>query len=135
MVERVTECLSAEWFDRARQVGADGPGLDEVSGRVQCEITGGPDGDVSCYWVLEDGRVTSGSGGRLADAEVTLTLSWGDAVAVLRGDLDPNVAFMQGRMKVSGSMGVMIELLSLANTPEGRALREGIAAVGELGEP
>ncbi len=129
----MTEWLSAEWFDRARQVSAAGPGLGGLSGRVQCEISGGPQGGLSCYWVLEDGRLASGAGGRLDDAEVTLTVGWDDAVAVQRGELDPNVAFMQGRLKVSGSMGVMIDLLAGANLPECRALREEMAEISEFG--
>ncbi len=127
----MTRWLSAEWFDQALQVWTEGPPVDGLTGLIQCEITGGPDGDVSCYWVFEAGRLASGAGGRLADAEVTATLSWKDAMAVQRGDLDPNVAFMQGRMKVSGSMGVMIDLLSQVNTPECRAQRQ---RVGDLTE-
>jgi SCP-2 sterol transfer family len=125
----MTEWLSDEWFDRARQVWADGPGLGGLAGRVQCEITGGPDGGVSCYWVLEEGRLAAATGGRLDDADVTLTLGWDDAVAVQRGELDPNVAFMQGRMKVSGSMGVTIDLLAAADSPACRALRERMAEI------
>ena len=55
--------------------------------------------------------------------DVTLTTVWGDAVAMQRGDLDPNVAFMQGRMKVAGSMGVMMGCLPLTSTPEYQDLR------------
>lgn len=49
-----------------------------------------------------------------------------------RGELDPNVAFMQGRMKVAGSMGVMMALLPVTNTPEYQALRQEIAAVTDF---
>jgi hypothetical protein len=125
----VTGWLSEEWFDRAREIWPDAPGPGGLSGRVQCEITGGPDGDVSCYWVFEDSRLESGSLGRLSDADVTLTVTWPDAVAVQRGELDPNVAFMQGRMKVTGSMGVMTHLLSRAHSPECRDLRQQMAGL------
>jgi hypothetical protein len=123
----VTKWLSAEWFDQAHELWPDASGPGGLSGRVQCEVTGGPDGDVSCYWVFVDGRLESGSVGRLGDADVTLTLIWGDAVDVQRGDLDPNVAFMQGRMKVTGSMGVMTDLLSRVHSPECRELMPRLA--------
>ncbi len=55
-------------------------------------------------------------------------MGWDDAVAMQRGDLDPNVAFMQGRMKVAGSMGVMMALLPKVNTPEFQDLRRRIAS-------
>jgi hypothetical protein len=124
--------LSSEWFDEVRQIWARSDSIDGVSGRVQCEITGGPDGDVSCHWVLASGRLSSADLGRLDDPEVVLTLSSDDAMAVQRGVLDPNVAFMQGRLKVTGSMGLMISLLSLANTSGCQQLREEIAEVTEF---
>ena len=42
---------------------------------------------------------------------MTLSMSWDDAVAMQQGRLDPSVAFMQGRMKVAGSMEVVLALL------------------------
>ena len=35
-----------------------------------------------------------------------------DARGVLAGDLDPSVAFMQGRMKVAGAMAPLLDLLN-----------------------
>jgi putative sterol carrier protein len=49
-----------------------------------------------------------------------------------RGQLDPNVAFMRGRMKVAGSMGVMLALLPVTNTPEHREWRRRIAEITEF---
>lgn len=125
----MTKWLSAEWLDEACRLWAGGPGIDGLSSRVQCEITGGPEGDVSCYWVLEDGLPQSGSVGRTRDADLTLTLGWDDAVEVQRDRLDPNVAFMQGRLKVNGSMAVMSRLLERARMPECRELRRQLAEV------
>ena len=51
-------------------------------------------------------------------------MSWVDSIGVQRGELDPNVAFMQGRMKVSGNMGKLMALLPLTMSPEYRAIRE-----------
>ena len=59
-------------------------------------------------------------------------MPWSDAVAMQKGELDPNVAFMQGRMKVAGSMGVMMSLLPVTNTPEYQELRRRIAEVTEF---
>jgi putative sterol carrier protein len=59
------------------------------------------------------------------------TLSDTDARAVVAGDLDPSVAFMQGRMKVAGAMAPLLDLLALAGTDEGRAR---IGRVAELTE-
>ncbi len=125
----MTSWLSQEWFDQAAQIWAEAPGLDGLSGRVQCEINGGPEGDVSCYWVFDTGSLGPAGVGRIENPEVSLTVSWDDAVAVQRGDLDPSVAFMQGRLKVNGSMGVMTELLARAHTPECRERQRKVAEI------
>ena len=85
------------------------------------------------------GRQDAVTGG-LDDATVMLSdfridelaTVWQDAVDMERGELDPNVAFMQGRMKVAGSMGVMIELLVATRTPEYQDLRRRVAAVTQF---
>jgi putative sterol carrier protein len=128
----VTKWLSTEWFDQTRAMAAEQPEHPGLSARIQYELTGGPEGDASYYWILEDGRLTSSALGPIDDPEVTLTIGWADAMAMQRGELDPNVAFMQGRMKVAGSMGVMMALLPVTNTPEYQALRREIAAVTDF---
>ena len=128
----MTKWLSAEWFDQTRAMAADQPAHPGLSASIQYEITGGPDGDVSYYWVLRDGRLTDSAGGTVADPDVTLTMAWDVATAMQRGELDPNVAFMQGRMKVGGSMSVMMSLLPVTNTSAYQDLRRRIAAVTDF---
>jgi putative sterol carrier protein len=113
-------------------MAADQPERPGLSARIQYEITGGPEGDVSYFWILEDGRLQSSAAGTVDAPDVTLTIVWDDAAAMQRGEMDPNVAFMQGRMKVAGSMGVMMALLPVTNTPEYQDLRRRIAAVTEF---
>ena len=50
--------LTAEWFDQVLALVAARPERPGLSARIQEQITGGPDGDVSCYWELENGRPT-----------------------------------------------------------------------------
>lgn len=128
----MTKWLTPEWFDETRAMGTDLPGRAGLSARIQFEVTGGPEGEVTYHWVLEDGRLVSSGRGAGDTPDATLTTVWDDAVAMQRGDLDPNVAFMQGRMKVAGSMGVMMALLPVINTPEYQDLRRQIASVTEF---
>jgi putative sterol carrier protein len=128
----VTKWLSTEWFDQTRSMAADQPERPGLSARIQYEITGGPEGGVSYFWILEDGLLRSSATGTVDAPDVTLTMVWDDAAAMQRGELDPNVAFMQGRMKVAGSMGVMMALLPVTNTPEYQDLRRRIAEVTEF---
>ncbi len=67
--------------------------------------------------------------GRIADPEVTLTVGWDDARALATGELDPCVAFMQGRMKVAGAMAVLLDLLAAGRDPRLPGARRRIADV------
>ncbi len=128
----MTTWLSPPWFDQVLALAASLPERPGLSARIQEQITGGPDGDLSCYWEVVDGHPTAAAVGVIDDPDVTWTLSWSDAAAVHTGALDPNVAFMQGRMKVVGSMGVTLALLPAAREPEALDWRRQVAALTEF---
>lgn len=44
------------------------------------------------------------------DAEVTLIISLADLEALSSGGLDPTMAYMTGRLKIEGSMGVAMKI-------------------------
>ena len=125
--------LTQEWHDEFKRLSnATQPERPGVNARMQQVVTGGPDGDIHYYWVIEDGKLVESSLGELPDAEFTMTTGWADSVAVQKGDLDPNAAFMQGKMKVSGNMAKLLSLLPLTNSPEYKQLQEDIRAVTEF---
>jgi alkyl sulfatase BDS1-like metallo-beta-lactamase superfamily hydrolase len=128
----VSKFLSQEWLDETRALAADQPDRPGASAKMQYVVTGGPDGDVSYYWVLENGKLLESKVGTLDDAEVTLTQSYDDAVKVQKGELDANAAFMQGRVKVTGNMAKLMALLPLTNAPEYKGLQEKIKGVTEF---
>ena len=118
--------LTQEWVDELRaRVGA-GPAQPGASASVQLVVTGGPDGDVRSTWMLEDGTLRDVRLESKPDADVVLTLGYADAVAVQRGELDPSVAFMQGRMKTAGDPGALLRVLPVTSSPEWRALRAAL---------
>jgi putative sterol carrier protein len=128
----VTAWLSAEWFDEVRALGTDCPSRPDLSGTIQCELSGGPEGTVRCYAVLEGGRLQSGSTGKAAAADATLTASWDDGVALTNGKLDPNVAFMRGRLKVGGSMALVLALLAATSSEDYRDFAKRLGAVTDF---
>ncbi|MGH9066929.1 MAG: SCP2 sterol-binding domain-containing protein [Acidimicrobiales bacterium] len=124
--------LTQEWMDEGRKMAGGQPERPGASARMQYVVTGGPDGDVKYYWVVEDGKLLESSLGELPDAEITLTQSRDDAMKIQKGELDANAAFMQGRVKVTGNMGKLMSLLPITNSPEYKKLQADIAAATEF---
>ncbi len=108
--------LSAEWIDVVRSAA---PTVGDA--RVECTVTGGPDGDVKLHAAGNDVSL-----GALEDADVSLTVPYAEAIAIAQGELEPSVAFMQGRMKTAGDPGKLLDLLAATATP---AFREGLERV------
>jgi predicted lipid carrier protein YhbT len=123
--------LSQEWLDESKKLAESQPERPGASARMQYVVTGGPDGDIKYYWVLENGKLQESQLGELADAEVTLTQTYDDAMKIQKGELDANAAFMQGRVKVTGNMAKLMALLPLTNAPEYKQMQEQIAGITE----
>ena len=123
--------LSQEWLDAGRELAQEFPERPGATARMQYHVTGGPDGDIDYYWLLENGKLLESRLGQDPDADFTLTLSYDDSVKIQKGELDPNAAFMQGRMKVTGNMGKLMSLLPLTQSAEYKAIQEKIRAVTE----
>ena len=73
----------------------------------------GVTGDGGGTWVLDltqpGGAITSGD----SDAQCTLTVAEGDFVDMINGKLNPQMAFMSGRLKIAGDMGLALKLGSI----------------------
>jgi putative sterol carrier protein len=121
--------LTQEWLDNQRELAQEFPERPGATARMQYHVTGGPEGDIDYFWVLENGTLLQSELGQDPDADFTLTLSYDDSVKIQKGELDPNAAFMQGRMKVTGNMGKLMSLLPLTQSAEYKAIQEKIRAV------
>jgi predicted lipid carrier protein YhbT len=124
--------LSQEWMDEGRKLADSQPERPGASARMQYVVTGGPDGDIKYYWVLENGKLLESQLGEIADADFTMSMSYNDAVAVQKGELDANAAFMQGRAKVAGDMAKLMSLMPLTMSPEYKALQEKLRVITEF---
>ena len=100
---------------------------------MQYRITNMPDGADDCwfYWVVDKGKLVEAKLGQDPDAEFTMVVSYADNRLVQEGSLDPNAAFMQGKMKVTGNMAKLMALMPLTASPEYKAIQEQIREVTE----
>ena len=124
--------LTQEWMDTAKSLAQDFPETPGATVRMQQVVTGAPDGDVKYYTVIENGKTLEQSLGEDPQADVTLTNSYEDAVKIMKGELDANAAFMQGRVKVTGNMAKIMALMPLTNKPEYKAIQEKLRSETEL---
>jgi alkyl sulfatase BDS1-like metallo-beta-lactamase superfamily hydrolase len=123
--------LTQEWHDEYLRLAESQPERPGASARMQYVITGGPDGDVRYYWLLQNGKLVDIKLGEIPDPEITLTVAYDDAKKIQQGELDANAAFMQGRIKVAGNMAKLMSLLPVTNSPEYKQLQEDVRAVTE----
>ena len=130
--------LGAEWLALARELFGSLAPAPGATARIQRVVTGAPDGDVLFTLTFADGRLLDAAlvAGHEPDpdAELTITTTYADTLLLASGDLDLNVAVMQGRAKVAGSMGALLAILPVTRSREFRAaqaaLHERTAAPG-----
>ncbi len=104
------------------------------SRRLGFVVTGGPSSsERSSTWALESGRIRAGMPGALDEVDATITVTYDDALALSAGDLDPSVAFMQGRLKSAGDPGAVLDFLAGTAAPDGLGFREHLAALIDNG--
>lgn len=118
-----------QWADVVRAEYAGLVGGPALAGTLQVDVGGEADDGVSAHAVFDGGSLADARPGPADGPDATITLTAEDARSVLSGDLDPSVAFMQGRMKVAGAMSLVLDVLALSATSAARSARIRIVAL------
>jgi putative sterol carrier protein len=118
--------LSSEWHAAVVELASGLPERPGASAALAFKVTGAPQGDFAYFQQLVDGRLVSQQNGTSADADITFTVSWADSVAVMRGELNANVAVMQGRIKSDGNIGALMAILPVTGSAEYRAIQQRV---------
>ena len=104
--------LSSEWLAEADRAAAASTSLRaataDVTLVVQQVVTGGPDGDTAYHVVVDHGAV-SVVPGPAAKPDVTFTEDHATAVAIGRGELSAQTAFMVGKLRVGGDLERLLD--------------------------
>ena len=82
---------------------------------VQFDLSGAEGGK---WWIkIADGKAESGKGDAPEAPKLTLLADSNDWVNIMTGKLDGTAAFMQGKLKIKGDMGLAIKMQSLFRRP------------------
>ena len=81
----------------------------DAKATLQQVITGGPEGERR-YWIkIDDGQIDMGPGD-VEQPDATITQDYETAAAMARSEVSPVSAFMTGKLKVNGSMMLLMQL-------------------------
>lgn len=99
--------LSDDHFSLAHEALNADPGflasIANVDLTVQFDVSGAPDGEVSYHLQVADGAVQTAIG-PLEGADVTVSSDYETSQAISKGELNVQMAFMTGKIKVGGNM-------------------------------
>ena len=76
----------------------------------QFDLTGDSGGQY--HIVFKDGKGDAGSGA-VENPNITISMAASDMVDMVTGKLDPTMAFMSGKIKIKGDMGLAMKLQTI----------------------
>lgn len=88
----------------------DAEEIKDLNGRIQFSLSGGGGGEWDV--VLDDGKV-SVSQGVMSQPQLTVKTSTENAEKLLKGNLNPMMAVMTGKVKIAGDMALGMKLIGL----------------------
>lgn len=111
--------LSDRWFAAVLEAAQDLPGMEGMSAAVNFELQGGKvsaeepvskqrPGKQHCHAVLRNGKLEELAAGKTADFDCAVSCKVSEALAIVRGEDDAEVAYMQGRLKLEGDYGLLL---------------------------
>jgi hypothetical protein len=120
------ELLDDDWLAALAECGSiDLSGVGTCSVRV--DVSSAPLGTRTWQAVIAQGELRQVAAGAPEVADLTLTITWPDAVLVASGELGVNAAFMQGRLKTDGPTGPLLALLDALSREPAEVCRQALS--------
>lgn len=122
-----------QWLDRQCELQRAFSPRPGASARVQYRLLDAPGGGEIRYFAdVRDGRAVEQKIGDDPHAQCTMSCSYEDSIAMLRGELAPTTAFMNQRIKVTGDVAKLSPLMPITQTDEYRKHYEQLLAETEF---
>jgi alkyl sulfatase BDS1-like metallo-beta-lactamase superfamily hydrolase len=103
----VVQFLSEAWFEelgRALPAGGDGP----ADLTVQQVVTAAPGGEVRYHIEVRGDRLAVRRG-QAGQPDATLTEDYATAAGIASGEVSPQAALLDGRIRVAGNLAALLE--------------------------
>jgi putative sterol carrier protein len=104
----VAAFLTDEWFSLVRETAASWPPRTGVDGSLQFVVAGSPSGKLQFVVRVVEGRIAEIALGKSEAVDCTLQCSYAHACAIARGEVDRDVAYMRGDLKIDGDYVVYV---------------------------
>jgi len=105
--------LSDEWATAVMEAVNAGEDFAQAAGtqsaRIQ-QVIARDGAEPAHYWtIVHDGKIELGTGD-IDNVDATITQSYATAVALAKREVNPVTAFMMGKVKIDGNMGMLMGL-------------------------
>ena len=100
--------LTDDWFALLTDAAASWPSRPGVTATVHCQVASAPSGKLQFVVRFVDGRFTEMTMGKRDPVDCTLQCSYAHACALAKGEVDREVAYMRGDLKIDGDYAAYI---------------------------
>lgn len=108
----MAQFLTHDWLSELTEAVSGHEGfrdaISDVDLTLQFEVTDAPEGTEHRYYITVAEGAAEALAGDADDPDVTITNDYETAQAVSKGDLNTQMAFMTGKLKVTGNMAKLM---------------------------
>jgi putative sterol carrier protein len=108
----VAQFLTEEWLSELTETlnGHEGfkNAIETTELKLQFEVPDAPEGAESRYYMAIANGAAEAGGGDVDEPDATITNDYETASAISKGDLNTQMAFMTGKLKVAGNMAKLM---------------------------